>query len=36
MYKRILVAYNGTLESRNALHECIHLTRNVQSEVNRY
>lgn len=33
MYKRILVAYNGTLESRNALHECIHLTRNVQSEV---
>jgi len=33
MYKRILVAYNGTLESRNALHECIHLTRNIQSEV---
>ena len=33
MYKRILVAYNGTLESRNALHECINLTRNIQSEV---
>lgn len=30
MYKRILVAYNGTLESRNALNECINLTRNIQ------
>jgi nucleotide-binding universal stress UspA family protein len=33
MYKRILVAYNGTLESRNALQECINLTSNIQSEV---
>jgi nucleotide-binding universal stress UspA family protein len=33
MYKRILVAYNGTIESRTALHECINLSRVTKSEV---
>jgi nucleotide-binding universal stress UspA family protein len=33
MYRRILVAYNGTPESRSALHECIHLTPDPAADI---
>ena len=33
MYRKILVAYNGTPESRHALQECIRLAPGVSSEV---
>jgi len=33
MYKKILVAYNGTPESRSALHECIKLAPPSSTEI---
>ena len=33
MYRKILVAYNGTPESRTALHECINLAPGPDVEV---
>ncbi|SFH63236.1 Nucleotide-binding universal stress protein, UspA family [Collimonas sp. OK307] len=33
MYKKILVAYNGTPESLSALHECIHMNPPPSTEV---
>jgi nucleotide-binding universal stress UspA family protein len=33
MYGKILVAYNGTPESRSALHECIRLGPGPQTEI---
>ncbi|HZW21227.1 universal stress protein [Noviherbaspirillum sp.] len=33
MYRKILVAYNGTPESRHALQECIRLAPGVSSEI---
>lgn len=33
MYQKILVAYNGTTESRSALHECIRLAPGSSAEV---
>ena len=33
MYKKILVAYNGTPESQSALHECIHMSPPPSTEV---
>ncbi len=33
MYKKILVAYNGTPESQSALHECIHMNPPASTEV---
>lgn len=33
MYRKILVAYNGTSESRSALHECIRLAPTETAEV---
>lgn len=33
MYQKILVAYNGTPESRSALHECIHIDPPSSAEI---
>lgn len=33
MYSKILIAYNGTLESRSALYECIRLAPPAQTEI---
>jgi nucleotide-binding universal stress UspA family protein len=33
MYRKILIAYNGTLESRSALYECIRLSPKPETEV---
>jgi|SRR5437867_1875927 len=33
MYRKILVAYNGTPESRSALHECINLAPGPDAEI---
>lgn len=33
MYRKILVAYNGTAESRSALQECIRLAPNSSAEI---
>ncbi|MFC5475853.1 universal stress protein [Paraherbaspirillum soli] len=33
MYRKILVAYNGTPESRSALHACIRLTPGPEIEI---
>jgi nucleotide-binding universal stress UspA family protein len=33
MYRKILVAYNGTPESMSALHECIHLQPDPSTEI---
>jgi len=33
MYQKILVAYNGTQESRSALHECIRLAPGPAAEI---
>lgn len=33
MYRKILVAYNGTPESRHALQECIHLAPGPSAEI---
>lgn len=33
MYRKILVAYNGTPESRSALHECIKLAPGADAEI---
>lgn len=33
MYRKILIAYNGTLESASALHECIRLRPDSTAEI---
>ena len=33
MYQKILVAYNGTPESRSALHECIRIAPGASAEI---
>lgn len=33
MYRKILVAYNGTSESRSALHECIRVAQSTSAEI---
>lgn len=33
MYRKILVAYNGTSESRSALHECIRVVQDPSVEI---
>lgn len=33
MYRKILIAYNGTAESRSALSECVRLSPSAQTEV---
>ena len=33
MYRKILVAYNGTPESRSALHECIRIAPGPSAEI---
>src|SRR3989442_4721427 len=33
MYRKILVAYNGTPESRSALHECIRIAPDPSAEI---
>lgn len=33
MYRKILIAYNGTLESRSALYECIRLAPHPSTEI---